>query len=88
MDALALNLGVRYEVVGAPSEVNGLTTFAYHSDRNNVAPRVGFSYTTGAAIVRGGYGIAFGRVFSGHLSGSPFQSTQCPAHRCPESRIS
>ena len=72
MDALTLNLGVRYEVVGAPSEVNGLTKFAYHSDRNNVAPRVGFSYTAGATTVRGGYGIAFARIFPATFQGARF----------------
>ena len=76
------------EVVGAPSEVskNGLTTFAYHSDRDDVAPRVGFSYTTGAAIVPRWIWDRFRPRLPCHLSGSPFQSTQCPAHRCPESR--
>lgn len=61
--ALTLTLGARYEYAGAPSEVNHLSQFTYGADTNNVAPRVGFSYARGRSLVRGGYGVAFGRIF-------------------------
>ena len=60
---LDLTLGLRYEYAGAPSEVNELTEFSYSSDANNLAPRFGFAYSWGDTAIRGGYGIAFGRVF-------------------------
>ena len=60
---LDLTLGLRYEYAGAPSEVNDLTEFSYSSDANNLAPRFGFAYSWGDTAIRGGYGIAFGRVF-------------------------
>ena len=60
---LDLTLGLRYEYAGAPSEVNDLTDFSYSSDANNLAPRFGLAYSWGDTAIRGGYGIAFGRVF-------------------------
>ncbi len=60
---LDLTLGLRYEYAGGPSEVNDLTEFSYSSDANNFAPRFGFAYASGDTTIRGGYGIAFGRVF-------------------------
>ncbi len=60
---LDLTVGLRYEFAGAPAEINNLTEFPYESDANNVAPRLGFAYRAGETVVRGGYGIAFGRVF-------------------------
>ncbi len=61
--SLHLSLGLRYESAGAPSEVNDLTAFPHDADRNNFAPRVGFAYSGGKHVIRGGYGVAFGRVF-------------------------
>ncbi len=60
---LTLTAGIRYEFAGSPNEVNGLTQFPYSSDRNNFGPRVGFAWSRGGTVARGGYGIAFGRVF-------------------------
>ncbi len=60
---LDLTLGLRYEFAGAPSEVNDLTTFPYSADTNNIAPRIGIAYSTGAWVARAGYGIAYGDVF-------------------------
>ncbi len=62
----ALTLGLRYERVTTPSEVNGLTLLPY-SDANNFAPQFGFAWNPkgGSLVVRGGYGVSFGQVFAG-----------------------
>ncbi len=81
---LSLNLGVRYESVKAPSEVNNLTQYGFNDDRNNVEPRFGFAWSPmkesgwvskltggpGKFVVRGGYGIYHGRVFQSIFSQS------------------
>ena len=70
---LTLNLGLRYDVqdVADPSVNNpsaalaavGLSTTTPVRDRNNFAPRAGFSYAVDEkTVVRGGYGIFFGRT--------------------------
>jgi hypothetical protein len=63
--SLSLNLGLRYELQTAPSEVNGLTDVGYSTDGTNFAPRVGFAWNPGGGelAVRGGYGISYGSVF-------------------------
>ncbi len=64
---LTLNLGLRYEVITVPSEVNDRTKFSYDTDANNFAPHVAFAWAPGdgAPVVRGGYGISFGHIFPG-----------------------
>jgi hypothetical protein len=76
MPRLTLELGVRYddEILPAPSAAltratTGYTPFAgvtnHPNDRNNVGPRVGFSFDPfgqGNTVVRGGYGMFFGRI--------------------------
>ena len=37
-------LGVRYQPLTRPTEVNGLNDLPYRCDCNNVAPRFGFAY--------------------------------------------
>ena len=44
---LTLDLGLRYEPVTNPVEVNGLTEIPYDCDCNNLAPRFGFAYRLG-----------------------------------------
>ena len=58
-----LTLGLRYEFAGKPSEVNRLTRFPQGSDTNNLAPRIGLAWASGATTFRAGYGIAYGSVF-------------------------
>ena len=70
---LTLNLGLRYDYQKlAPPTVNnpsavlaalGLSTTTPVRDANNFAPRFGFSYAPNEkTVVRGGYGIFFGRT--------------------------
>ncbi len=70
---LTLNLGVRYDYqslacppVQNPDTLllsNGIDTARCPKDKNNVAPRVGFSYSPDEkTVVRGGYGIYFSRT--------------------------
>jgi len=63
---LTLNLGLRYEMVTAPKEVNNLTTFSYKND-NSFAPQLALSWAPGKGpmVVRAGYGISFGHIFPG-----------------------
>ena len=81
-DNLVLNLGVRYERVGAPEEENDLIDYGF-DDSDYVDPRLGFAYTPGwdgnrflRAVtggngnfsIRGGFGISHGRVFQSVFS--------------------
>ena len=90
---LTLTLGVRYEYQYIPPNpvpntgnpgigdtVGVPLTASQPNDRNNVGPRVGFSYNlygTGKTILRGGYGMYFGLVPNANIlqtyleSGSP-----------------
>jgi outer membrane receptor protein involved in Fe transport len=95
---LTVNLGVRHEWYGRPSEANGLLTNlvlgpgsdifeqirtgtvgqvdqVVPDDWNNFAPRLGFSWDpwgTGKLAVRGGYGIAYERLFNNSITNIRF----------------
>ncbi len=61
---LTLNLGIRYDLdIGAQGEKEHYEPWlSGHrpSDRNNVAPRLGFAYQlTNRTVIRGGYGLFF-----------------------------
>ena len=62
---LSLNMGLRYEMVTAPQEVNEFETLPYGCDCNNFAPRFGFAYRLGDALgtLRGAYGISYGEIY-------------------------
>jgi hypothetical protein len=75
---LTLSLGLRYEYQQLPqpgeTEVEGIVftgnpayplTQSFNQDKNNLSPRFGFTYDMGGnhtTIVKGGYGIYFGRT--------------------------
>lgn len=69
---LTLNLGVRYDLEHNAFD-NDLVLLPYltghnqHDDRNNLAPRTGFSYRPNdRTVVRGGAGRYFGTVIAAH----------------------
>src|SRR5438093_3241054 len=65
---VTLNLGVRYDLEVAPLKYafNPLVNAGAHVvDRNNVAPRLGFTWNPGGngkSLVRGGYGIFYDKI--------------------------
>ncbi|MCP5114798.1 MAG: TonB-dependent receptor, partial [bacterium] len=71
---LTLNLGLRYEPVTKPSEVNGLSEVPYSSDLNNLAPRVGFAYRLPGSwgVMRAAYGLHYGEIFPATFMQSRF----------------
>jgi hypothetical protein len=73
---LTLELGVRYDQELIPTQqaayVNPAVpqTANKPSDKNNVGPRIGFSWDafgTGKTLLRGGYGMYYGRLTNGVL---------------------
>jgi hypothetical protein len=81
-DNLTLDLGLRYEYVGAPREAAGRITYGFSADKNNIEPRIGFAWSprfedgflaklfgkSGDSSIRGGYGIFHGRLFQSVFS--------------------
>ncbi|MCG3159925.1 MAG: hypothetical protein JMDDDDMK_00950 [Acidobacteria bacterium] len=70
---LTLNLGLRYDaqVMRKPTTFNpdprlaaaGISTKQFHNDYNNFAPRFGFAWNPhDNLVIRGGYGLFFGRT--------------------------
>jgi len=69
---LTLNLGLRYDYEQLPSakipNANVPQTAVLPSDKNNIAPRVGFAWDafgTGKTLVHGGFGLYYGRIQNG-----------------------
>ena len=79
---LTINLGVRYEYVSAPREVEDRIDYIYGDDKDNIEPRVGFAWSpnfksgflhtlvgdVGDTSIRGGYGMYHGRIFQSVFS--------------------
>lgn len=78
---LTFNLGVRYELQTMPAiqRANPLVpeTASLNTDMNNFGPRIGFSWGIGGGqrqVVRGGYGIYYGRTSNSSLFAALFQN--------------
>jgi carboxypeptidase family protein/TonB-dependent receptor-like protein len=77
----SLNLGLRYELQTMPGIVQANPvvpeTASLNTDMNNFGPRVGFSYGIGRdqkTVIRGGYGMYYGRTQNSSLFVSLFQN--------------
>jgi len=73
---LTLELGMRYDFEFMPTPPANLAnpsvprTSNHSSDKNNLGPRIGFSYDvwgSGKSVLRGGYGMYYGRITNGLL---------------------
>ena len=74
---LTVNLGARYDYEALPAPYASATAGTaapqennHPSDKNNFAPRVGFAwdpYGLGKTVVRGGFGMYYGRILNGVL---------------------
>jgi len=68
-----LNLGLRYDVDFTPLDESNNPAFtdpnAYPVDKNNVSPRVGFTYTMdeGKSLIRTGWGLFYDKTNFGQL---------------------
>lgn len=62
---LTLQLGLRFEPAGSPSEVGGFSEIPYDSDLNNLAPSLGFAFRPSSrlGVIRGAYGLHYGELF-------------------------
>jgi hypothetical protein len=83
---LTLEIGLRYDYESLPAPSPNLTTATgsfvpyaglmnHPSDRHNLGPRLGFSADLlgdGKTVLRGGYGIYYGRILNSTLLGTLF----------------
>jgi Carboxypeptidase regulatory-like domain/TonB dependent receptor/TonB-dependent Receptor Plug Domain len=74
---LTLSLGLRYDVDIAPIEERWNPFFEnendYPVDKNNIQPRLGFAYSAGTGVLRGGYGIFYEKLWTDRFE--PFVQT-------------
>ncbi len=62
---LTFQIGLRYQPVTRPSEVNGLNTIPYDCDCNNLAPQAGFAWRLPRrwGVFRAAYGLHYGEIY-------------------------
>ena len=73
---LTLQVGLRFEPVGRPTEVDHLSEVAYGADWNNIAPSLGLAYRPrwGLGVLRGAYGLHYGQLFNTTFMQSRFNT--------------
>ncbi len=93
---LTLNLGMRYEFVKAPREVNDRIDYVFANDGDNFEPRLGVAFSPsagsgilgmlfgseGSSSIRGGYGIYHGRLFQSIFSQTGLSVRFNPPRAC------
>ena len=68
------NLGLRYDIDFTPLDETGNKAFTdpsdYPVDKNNISPRVGFTYTMdeGRSLIRTGWGLFYDKTNFGQLN--------------------
>lgn len=80
---LTVNIGARYDYESIPGQQANLVVASFApsantiSDKNNIAPRIGFAYDPfglGKTVVRGGFGMYYGRIPNVNILGARFAS--------------
>jgi hypothetical protein len=61
---LTLNLGLRYEPITGPVEVNHMTEVNFECDCNTIAPQFGFAWRLPrGGLIRAAYGLQYGGIY-------------------------